>query len=147
MDTVEELEGGTGGEESDGAANDGLIVSVEVSDEAREDEEDTAHERHEGGAKKNSDIARIAGGERVATADGLAYANGGGRGNAQRNHIGEGDSVESDLVAGERNGTQPRNERSNESENGDFGGELESRGKTEGNELADTLEIGLNGSF
>src|SRR5208337_1228862 len=66
---------------------------------------------------------------------------------AERHHVGEGDSVESDLVASERNGCQPCDERGDEGENTDFGGELQCCGQAEGNEAADALDIDFNGSF
>ncbi len=36
LEAVEELEGGSGGEKSDGAADDGFVVGVDMGDDARE---------------------------------------------------------------------------------------------------------------
>ena len=147
LDAVEELEGGAGGEENDGVADDGGVVRVDAGDETREDEEREAHAGHEGGAKENGGVARIASAERIAAADGLTDANGGGGGDAERNHVGEGDGVESDLVAGERDGSEARDERSDEGEDADFGGELQRRRQAKGNEATDALDIDFDGSF
>ncbi len=147
LEAVEELEGGSGGEEGDGAVDDGFVVGVDVGDEARKDEEDDAHAEHEAGAKEDGGVAGIARGGRIAAADGLAYANGSGGRDAKRNHVGKGDGVESDLMAGERDGAEARDERGDEGEDGDFGGHLQGGGKTKSEETADALEIGISRSF
>jgi hypothetical protein len=46
----------------------------------------------------------------AAAADGLADADSRSAGNAERNHVGERDGVERDLVCRERDGTEPRDE-------------------------------------
>ena len=58
----------------------------------------------------------------IAAADGLADANGGGGGDAERNHVSESDGVEGDLVAGEGDGAEAADERCDQGEDGDFGG-------------------------
>ena len=54
----------------------------------------------------------------IAAAEGLADANGGGGREAERNHVGESDGVESDLVAGLSDGAETRDERGDQSEDG-----------------------------
>ena len=147
LDAVEELEGGAGGEKGDGGADDGLVGGVDAGDVAREDEEDDAHEGHEGSAEEDGSVTGVAGGQRVAAADGLTDANGGGGREAKGNHVGEGDGVERDLMAGLGNGAETGDERSDQSEDTDFGGELNRGRKTESDELADTVEVRVNGSF
>ncbi len=147
LDAVEELESGTSGEESDGVADDGFVGGEEAGNVAGKDEQGDAHAEHETGAKNDGGVACEAGGSGFTAADGLANANGGGGGDAERNHVSEGDGVEGDLVRGQGNGTEASNERSDEGEDGDFGGELKGGGKTESYELADALEIGQDGSF
>src|SRR5208337_1440560 len=141
LDAVEKLEGCAGGEEDDGVANNGGVVRVDACDEARKHQERHAHAGHERGTKEDGGAARIASALWIAAADGLSNADSGSGGDAERNHIGEGDGVESDLVAGERNGSQPCDERGDKGEDTDFGGELQCRGQAEGNEAADALDI------
>ncbi len=99
------------------------------------------------GAEKDGGVACIASGGGIAAADGLAYANGSGGRDAERNHVGERDGVESDLMAGERDGAEAGDERRDEGEDGDFGGHLQRGGKTKSEEATDALEIGISGSF
>ena len=147
LDAVEELEGGAGSEKGDGGADDGFVSGVDAGDVARENEEDDAHEGHEGGTEEDGGVTGVAGGERFAAADGLADANGSGGREAERNHVGEGDGVERDLMTGLGNGAETGDERSDQSEDADFGGKLNRGGKTESDELADAVEVGVHGSF
>jgi len=78
LDAVEELEGGAGDEQCAGTADDDFVVGVDVRDGPGKSEEHEAHHGHEGGAKKNGGVARIACAGRIATTDGLSYANCGG---------------------------------------------------------------------
>ena len=143
---VEELKCGTRGEESDGAADDHFIGGVEASDIAGKDKQDEAHGAHEGSAEKDGGVAGIAGALKIAATDGLTDADGGGGGESEGNHVGEGDGVESDLVASLSDGSQARDECGNESKDGDFSGELKRSGEAEGDEFANAGEVGLHGS-
>jgi hypothetical protein len=147
LDAVEELKSSAGSEENDGIADDGGIRSVDAGDIARKDEKSNAHARHEGGAEKNGSVASIARAGGVAASNGLANTNGGSGRNAEGNHIGEGDGVKSDLMGGESDGTESRDERSDESEDADFGGQLKRGRKAKSDEAANTLKVGLNRSF
>jgi len=109
LDAVEELEGGAGGQENDGVVDEDGIVGVDAGDVLREDEEDDAHAGHEGGAEENGRVAGKAGAGEITAPDGLTYADGGGGRNAERDHVGEGDGVDGDLVTGERDGTEAGN--------------------------------------
>ena len=62
--------------------------------------------------------------DRIAAAEGLADSNGGCRGEAERNHVGESDGVEGDLVAGLCDGAETGDERCDQGEDSDFGGLL-----------------------
>jgi len=122
-------------------------VGIDAGDEAREDEESDAHAGHEGSTEEDGSVASVTSSERIAAADGLAYTDGGSGGDAERNHVGEGDGVESDLVAGEGNGAETADERGDHGEDADFGGELQGSGQAEGNEPADALDIDFDRSF
>ena len=106
LDAVEELEGGTRGEKYDGVVNEDGIVGVDAGDVFRKDEQNDAHGGHEGGAEEDGGVACAAGSGKIAASDGLADANGRGGRDTQGDHVGEGDGVERDLVAGERYGAQ-----------------------------------------
>ena len=110
LDAVEELEGGAGSKENNGGANDRRVGGVDAGDVARENQKSHAHARHEGGAEENGGVAGIAGAGRIPASDGLADANSGGRRNTERNHVSEGNGIESDLVRGKRDGAQTRDE-------------------------------------
>ena len=141
------MERGTSGEEEDGVADDGIIRGVDAGDVARKNEQGDAHAEHEACTKNDRSVTSETSGGGFSASDGLSDADGSGRGDAEGNHVGEGDGVEGDLVGGERDGAEARDERSDCGEDGDFGGELQGSGKSKGNELADTLKIGLNGRF
>ena len=64
---------------------------------------DDTGERHERGADEDGRAASVARSLRIFSSERLADANGGGRRNAERHHVGERDGVERDLMAGERN--------------------------------------------
>ena len=106
-----------------------------------------AHERHEGSTEEDGGIASITSGEGITAADGLTYADGRGGGDAERDHVSEGDGVEGDLVAGERDGAEAADERCDHGEDADFGGELQGGGQAERDETTDALDIGLKRSF
>ncbi len=138
----------TGGEKGDGAFDDDGVVGVHQSDVARKDEKDDAHARHEStGAKKNGGVSSECSADRIFAAEGLADADGGSGGDAERNHEGEGDGVERDLMAGEWDGAETRDECGDESEDADFHGDLHGGGNAESEEMANALKIEFNGSF
>ena len=147
LEAVEELESGADGKKGDGGMDDGFIGGVEAGNVTREEEEHDAHGGHEGGAEEDGGVASVTRGDGITAAKGLADTDGSGGSEAERNHVGEGDGVESDLMAGLGDGPKTRDERRDKSENGDFGGELERGGKAESDEQADAGEVGLDGSF
>ena len=147
MDAVEKLESGPGGEEDSGVADDRGVVGVNAGDHARKDQERDAHAGHERGAEDDGGVASVASGQGIAAADGLTYTDGGRGRNAERNHVSEGDGVERDLVAGQRNGAESGDERGDHGEDADFGGELQGGWQAEGNEAADALDIDFDGSL
>src|SRR5260221_379660 len=106
LDAVKELESGASGEKDHGVVDEDGIVGVDAGDVLRENDEDDAHDGHEGGGQEDGGVACELGAGEIAASDCLADANGRGGGNAERNHVGEGDSVERDLVAGERYGAK-----------------------------------------
>jgi len=112
LDAVEELEGSARGEQNDGRANEDGIVGVDARDVLREDEKHNTHAKHKWSAKEDGGVAGIFGAGKIAASDGLPNPHGRGGRDAQRNHVGEGDSVERNLVARERNGPEAWNERS-----------------------------------
>ena len=85
------------------------------------------------------------GADGIFATDGLADANGGGGGDAERNHVGEGDSVQRDLVAGERHGTEARDQRGDQCEDAALERELHGGGKAESDETADARKIDVDG--
>ena len=143
---VEELECGAGHEKDGGAVDDRFVGGVNAGNDVREDEEDGAHGGHEGGAEKDGGIARVACVDGRAATEGLANSDSCGGREAERNHVGEGDGVQGDLVTSLGHGAESSDEGSDQGEDADFGGDLNCRGKAEGDELADTREIGLEGS-
>jgi len=147
LDAVEKLESGTGGKQGDSGVDDTFVGGVEARDVARENEQNDAHGGHEGGAENDGGVARIARGFRIAATEGLTDTDGSGRGEPEGNHVGKGDGVERDLVAGLRDGAETRDESCDRSEDRDFGGELESGREAENDELADAGEIRLDGRF
>ena len=141
LDAVEELECGAGGKQDDGGVNENGVVGVNARDVFRKDEKDNAHAGHESGAKKDGCVSGIARARKIAATDSLAYTDGGGGRDTERNHVGEGDGVERDLMAGEGNSAETRDERGDGGEDADFGGELDAGGETEADEAADACEI------
>ena len=128
--------------DDDGVVDEHGIVGVDTGDILREDEKDDAHAGHEGGAEEDGGVAGVARAGEIAASDGLADADGGGGRDAERDHVGERDSVESDLVTGEWNGAEARDERGDGGKDADFGGHLESGREAEGEEAADARGIG-----
>jgi hypothetical protein len=147
LDTVEELESSTCREENDGIVNDRWVGGVNTGNVTGEDEQGDAHAGHEGSTENNGGVAREAGGEGITPTDGLADTDGCSGGDSEGDHVSESDGIEGDLVRSEGNSAKSSDEGSDGRENGDFGGELEGCGKSESDELADALEIGLNGSI
>ncbi len=147
LDAIEKLEGGAGGEQDDGVVDEHGIVGVNAGDVLREDEKDEAHDGHERGAEQDGGVAGEACADEIAATDRLADADGGGGRDAEGNHVGEGDGVESDLVAGKRDGAETGDQRGNGCEDGDFGGHLHGSGKTQGNKAADAIEVGAKRGF
>jgi len=146
LETVEELEGGASGEEDDCVVDEDGIIGVNAGDVLGEDEKNNAHARHEGSANEDGGIAGVASAGVVAASDGLADADGGGRGDAEWDHVGEGHGVESDLVAGKGDGSEAGDQGGDGGEDADFGRELDGGGKAETNEAADAAGIGDEGS-
>ena len=142
LDTVEELKGSAGGKEDDGVVDEYGIVGVNAGDVLGEDQEDDAHDGHEGSAEEDGGVAGVASTGEIAASDGLADADCGGGRDAQRNHIGEGDSVEGDLVTGERDGAEAGDQGGDGGEDGDLGGHLHSGGEAESDEAPDARQIG-----
>jgi len=147
LDAVEQLKGGASGKEHDGGADNGFVGSVDASDVARKDEKHNAHERHKRGAEKDGGVTGVAGVRGRATAESLTNAHGSGGGKAERNHIGEGHSVQGDLVPSLRDGAEASDEGGDQGEDADFGGKLNGGGKAERDELANAREVGLHGSL
>ncbi len=141
LDAVEELECGAGGEKDDGGVDENGVVGVNARDVFRKNEKNDAHAGHEGGAQKDGCVSGIARARKIAAADGLAYTDCGGGRDTEGNHVGEGDGVERDLMAGQGNSAETRDERGDGGEDADFGGELDAGGETEADEAADACEI------
>ena len=83
----------------------------------------------------------------IFAADGLADANGGGGRNSQRDHVGERDGVERDLMAGERHGAEARDQGGDHGEDSALERELNGGRIAEGDEAANAREINVDGSF
>ncbi len=146
LDAVKELEAGGDEEEGDGGGDDSGVGGEEVGDAGGDGEEEDGGAEHEGGA---NDDAAPAGGCCVGeggvagsdAADGVAYTNGGGGGDGERDHEGGGSALESDLVAGEGKLAEGGDERGDEGEDGDFHEDGGADGKAEEEELAEVLEL------
>src|SRR5579883_1326759 len=134
LNSIEELKGGARSQQKRRAADDDFIGRVHQRDPARK------HQEHGG-------VAGFAGGDRFAAADGLAHADGSRGRDAERNHVREGDGVESDLVTGEGDGAEASDESGGERENADFKGDLNGRGQAEEDEAPNADEINVHGSF
>ena len=76
----------------------------------------------------------------------MAHPHGGSRSDAEWHHISKRDGVQSDLVAGEWNGTKPGDERGDQCKDAAFQCELNRGRQSEGNEAADTREVDVDGS-
>ena len=112
---------------------------------SRKDKQNDARGGHKRGAEKDGSAARVARALRIFAADGLADAHRSGGGDAEWNHVGEGNGVQSDLMAGKRNGPEPADERCHERENANFQSNLHSRGKAERDQAPDALQVRLDG--
>ena len=83
----------------------------------------------------------------LSASDGVAHANGGSGGNAQRDHIGEGNGVERNLVARKSDGSQAADKGGGESEDADFQGDLNGCGKPQRDKAADASEVNIDRSL
>src|SRR5258708_31867019 len=57
LDAVKELESGAGGEKYDGVVNEDGIVGVDAGNVLRKNDEDDAHDGHEGGGEEDGGVA------------------------------------------------------------------------------------------
>src|SRR5262249_60888630 len=95
----------------------------------------------DGGAARHGRAVRILAPESLADADG------GCGGNTERNHVGERHGVERDLMRGERNGAEARDERGDGGKDPALERELHGRGNAERDEAADASEVHVYGSL
>ena len=117
---VADLEDGGDGEEGNGGSEDGGVRGEEAGEPVRDGEVDGRTQEHDDGGEGEGGPAGSAGSEEVAGADVLADADGGGRGKAHRDHEGEGDAVEGDLIAGERDGAEGRDQEGDDGKDEDL---------------------------
>jgi hypothetical protein len=152
LDAVEELEAGGDEEQGGGGGDDAGVGGEEAGDLGGDGEQDERGDEHEGGA---SGDAGPAGGGGVGeggsadldTADGVADADGGGRGDRERDHEGGGGALQGDLVAGEREAAKGGNKGGDGGEDGDFDEDSCAGGGAENEELAEMLEFDYAGDF
>lgn len=147
LNAIKELEGGTRSEKRGGVANDVHVGGVDASDPLRNGEQDDACEGHKGCADEYGGAARDGGSARILSTEGLANANCGGGSDAERDHVGEGDGIERDLVRGERDGPQASDERRDGGEDSAFERELHRGGNAERDEAANAREVHIDRSF
>ena len=146
LNAVEELESGSGIQKRDGSVDDCFVVGIEASDHARKDEKRDGHGEHEECAKGNGGVASAGGGVRILAAEGLSNADSGGGRDAQGNHVGEGDGVERDLMAGLGDGPEACDQGGGKGEDADFGGELTSGGNAECEKMTNAAKVDVDGS-
>src|SRR5262249_54073580 len=98
-------------------------------------------------ADENGGAAGNGGSARVLAAEGLANANCGGRSDPERDHVREGDGVERNLMRGERDSSEARDERGGGGEDSTFERELHSGGNAERDEAADAWQVYIDRSL
>src|ERR1051326_6148244 len=135
------------GEERGGVADDGFVASVDAGDPARDDQEDDAGKSHESSADEDGGASGGACSARIFSSKSLTDADGGGGRNPQRNHVSESHGVERDLMGGERDRAEFRNECSDGGEDACFESELHGGRNAEGDKLLDAAKIDVDGSF
>src|SRR5712691_10251997 len=144
LNAVKQLKGGARRKEKNGAVNDHIIGRVQARNPSRKEKKQGAGAGHERGAEEDGGAAGVARTFGISAADGLADTHGSGGGEAERYHVGERNGVQSDLVAGKRDGSQAPDERSDQREDANLQRDLHGCGKAQGDEATDALQFRLN---
>ncbi len=146
LDAVEELEAGGYEEQGDGGGDDAAVGGEDAGDVRGDGEQEDGGTEHEGCA--GADAAPpggddIGGGAETDAhaADGVAYADGGGGGDGERNHEGGAGALQSDFVAGEREAAEGGDESGDEGEDGDLDEDGSAGGGAEEEEAAEVLVL------
>ena len=137
LESVAELEEGGDGEERDGGGDHWLVRGEEAGDGVRKGEIQGGDREHEGPGEQEGGPACSAGLGGSASADGLADADASGGGDAERDHEGEGDAVEGDLMASERDGAEEGDGEGHDAEDGDLHHNGGAGGDAEGEQAAE----------
>src|SRR6266446_5074405 len=144
LNAVKQLKGGARSKEKNGAANDHIIGRVQARNPSRKEKKQGAGAGHERGAQEDGGAAGVARTSGIFAADGLTHAHGCCRRNAQRYHVGERNGVQSDLVAGKRDGSKAPAERCDQREDANLQRDLHGCGKAQGDEATNALQFRLN---
>ncbi len=144
---IQKLKSGPCGEQSAGCANYRGICRVDKRDPLGEDEKADAGEGHECSSEKDGSVAGSRGSACILATDGLADADSGGAGDAEGNHVGECDCVQSDLVRGEGYGAEAGDERSHEGKDAAFRGDLHRGREAENDETLQARKVDVYGRF
>jgi hypothetical protein len=137
LDGVEDLEGGGETEEAGTDSHHGGIAGVERNKRARRHEEDDGGQKHEANAESESEPAGAARPVRISRADGVADGNGRGGRQAERDHIGQGGVIESDLMRGKLDGREPASGKRGQIPGTDLQHNLSGGGSAKPDKLAD----------
>src|SRR5689334_7832528 len=112
LNPIKQLKGGAGDQEQGSAANDRFVRRVHKCDPTRKNQKPDACKSHESSAKKDGGVACIPGRGWLSASDGVAHSDRGSGGDSKRDHVGERDGVERDLVARKSNRSQATDEGS-----------------------------------
>ena len=141
LHAVEQLKERGDKEQRDRGRNQRAVRSVNAHDRAWNQKQEQRHAAHEAGAKQHGGPASAAGGVGIAASEALSDADRCGGADAQRNHVSEADRIQRDLMAGERNGAEARDQRGSNREDAYFQTELRRGGKTKPYQFAEAPGI------
>ena len=139
---IKELEGGSPEEERHGVVDNAFIDRVDTKDLPGEYEEHNGGERHEDGTGGNGSVAGASCGQWVAGSNCVAHADGGGAGDAERNHVSESGMVEGNFVSSKGDGRKASGKGSGCSEDGDLEKDMTGGWEAETEESLNAVPVG-----
>src|SRR5579859_576540 len=146
LQAIKKLKSSASREQKNRAVNNGFIRRVSAGNPAGNDEEDYAHAGHERSTKQDGGTAGVYGSPRILAPDGLANTDRGSGRNTERNHVSERDGVQGNLMASERDGAEPADQRRYQGKDADLKCDLHGCRESESKEAAYAAQLGLHGS-
>src|ERR1017187_3174884 len=145
LESIEDFEEGGDAQEGGTGGNDRGLGGVKAGDPAGHEGKRQTGGAHESGAEQQGSPAGDGDAVRGLPADSVADPDGGGRTDAERDHVGDGDDVDGDAVRGERDLVEAGGHDGDGTEDGAFDENLHGGGESEGEQAADDWEMGTVG--